>query len=65
MARLNVDERTIDKSGEFNFLITQNEIKRILRQNIEYLATHNKNLTKTQYNKINELQAIINAIKED
>lgn len=62
--KITIDRKKIDKSGEFDFLITENEIKRILRKNIDFLESHNKNLTKEQYNKIIELQTIIKAIKE-
>lgn len=61
--KITIDRRKIDKSGEFDFLITENEIKRILQKNIDFLATHNKNLTKEQYNRIIELQTIIQTIK--
>ena len=33
-----------------------------LQNNIDYLFTHNKNYTKTQYNKIIDLKEIINNI---
>lgn len=62
--KITIDRKKIDKSGEFVFLITENEIKRILRKNIDFLESHNKNLTKEQYIKIIELQTIIHAIKE-
>ena len=62
--KITINRQEIDKSGEFDLLITENEIKRILRKNIDFLESHNKNLTKEQYNKIIELQTIIHAIKE-
>ncbi len=62
--KITIDRKKIDQSGEFDFLIKESEIKRILRKNIDFLESHNKNLTKEQYNKIVELQTIIHAIKE-
>ena len=60
--KITINRTKIDKSGEFDFLITENEVKRILRENIDFLESHNKNLTKEQYRKILELQTIMHAI---
>lgn len=54
----------IDKSQEFNERITKSSIVRALERNVNYLRTHNKNLTKEQWCAICELNAIIYAIKE-
>ena len=63
MVTLKLNDRNIDKSRMFDFAITESQIKRVLTENIDFLASHNKNLTKEQYYKILELQEIIKSIK--
>jgi thermostable 8-oxoguanine DNA glycosylase len=63
MVTLKLNDRNIDKSGMFDFAITESQIKRVLTENIDFLESHNKNLTKEQYYKILELQEIIKSIK--
>lgn len=58
------DEKKIQNSMQFETLIHEREIKRILRTNIDFLYTHNKNYTKKQYYAISELKIIIDSIKE-
>ena len=64
MVYIKFDEIKIDKSGEFNDRITESSIVRMLEQNVEYLYTHNKNLTKAQWRAVCELKAIVDGIKE-
>ena len=45
-------------------LLNANEILHYARGVIDYLYTHNKNYTKTQYYKIEDLKNIIDSIKE-
>ncbi len=63
MIKTCLDDRKIDKEQQFDFLINETQIKRVLQNNIDFLTAHNKNYTKDQYQKIIELQAIIKNIK--
>ena len=45
-------------------LLTKNEVLHYVRGVIDYLYTHNKNYTKTQYFKIEDLKSIIDSITE-
>lgn len=46
-------------------LLTAAEIFHYVRSVVDYLYTHNKNYTKTQYYKIEDLKNIIDSISED
>ena len=46
-------------------LFNANEILHYMRGAIDYLYTHNKNYTKTQYYKIEDLKNIIDSITEN
>lgn len=63
MIKICLDDKKIDKEQQFDFLITETQIKRVLQNNIDFLVTHNKNYTKEQYQKILEIESIIKNIK--
>lgn len=63
MIKIYFDDRKIDKEQQFDFLITETQVKRVLQDNIDFLVTHNKNYTKAQYQKLLELETIIKNIK--
>lgn len=46
-------------------LLNANEILHYMSDVIDYLYTHNKNYTKTQYYKIEDLKNIIDSITEE
>lgn len=46
-------------------LLTKAEIFHYVRAVVDYLYTHNKNYTKTQWYKIEDLKNIIDSISED
>ena len=60
---MKIDINEINKRTRLG-LMNKNEILHYVSSAIDYLYTHNKNYTKKQYYKIDDLKNIIDCIKE-
>ena len=61
---MKIDFNKINKNTRLG-LLNKNEILHYISGVIDYLYTHNKNYTKTQYYKIQDLKNIIDGITEE
>lgn len=61
---MKIDFNKINKNTRLG-LLNENEILHYISGVIDYLYTHNKNYTKTQYYKIQDLKNIIDGIREE
>ena len=63
MICLKVDNIKVQEEQQYSFPLTEKSLVDRMKEKINFLYTHNKNLTKEQWYAVCELESIINNIR--